>query len=188
MSKNYSVKVGTNPVRLSYANFDKPRAAAEGAKEKYSCVLLIPKSDKGCLKKLTEAMQEVFDNNESMFKGFRFSSINPIRDGAGDSPSGRAYQDEYKDFMVLNASNERRPVYQIREDGAVRDSMEPGEELYSGCWAKVGLTIYPYSVNAKTGLGVSLDLVRKVKDDTPFAGSVTAADYFGDDDDEDDEI
>ena len=189
MAKNFNAKVGTNPVRLSYCNFDKPRAAAAGAKEKYSCVLLIPKKDKGGYQKVLEACQEVFDNNPGIFKGYKLNSICPIHDGDGESPKGKEYPPEYKGFWVLNASNERRPKYEIKESGAVREAVDPGEEIYSGCWARVGISIYPFSVDANTGLGVSLDLVRKVKDDEPFAGTVSAADYFGDDDDDlDDDI
>lgn len=187
MAKNFNAKVGTNPVRLSYCNFDKPRAAAAGAKEKYSCVLLIPKKDKGGYQKVLEACQEVFDNNPGIFKGYKLNSICPIHDGDGESPKGKEYPPEYKGFWVLNASNERRPKYEIKESGAVREAVDPGEEIYSGCWARVGISIYPFSVDANTGLGVSLDLVRKVKDDEPFAGTVSAADYFGDDDEDDDE-
>ena len=184
MAKYFSQKVGTNPVRLSYCNLDKPRASAEGADPKYSCVLLIPKSDKGCLKKLRDAMTSVFNNNPGVFKGYKLSALDTIRDGAGTAPKGKAYPPEYADFWVLNASNKKRPVYEIKEDGAVRECMDPGEDIYSGCWARVGLTFFAYS-NATTGIGCSLDLVRKVKDDESFSGSVSAKDYFADDDDDD---
>ena len=54
--KRFTKKFGTNPVRLSYCNLDKARAITPGAKEKYSCVLLIPKTDKATVDGLKQAM------------------------------------------------------------------------------------------------------------------------------------
>ena len=47
-------KITTGKVRLSYTNLFKPRAFAEGGEEKYSVVLLIPKTDKAQVQKIMQ--------------------------------------------------------------------------------------------------------------------------------------
>ena len=53
---NNKTKVVTGIVRLSYANVWEPKAVTEGAKEKYSVSLIIPKDDKETLAKINAAM------------------------------------------------------------------------------------------------------------------------------------
>ena len=53
-----STQITTGKVRFSYCNLFTPRAAQEGAKEKYSVTLLIPKSDKATIQKIKAAMEE----------------------------------------------------------------------------------------------------------------------------------
>ena len=53
-----STQITTGKVRFSYCNLFTPRAAQEGAKEKYSVTLLIPKSDKATIQKIKTAMEE----------------------------------------------------------------------------------------------------------------------------------
>ena len=53
-----STQITTGKVRFSYCNLFTPRAAQEGAKEKYSVTLLIPKSDKATIQKIKSAMEE----------------------------------------------------------------------------------------------------------------------------------
>ncbi|MFR4700355.1 MAG: ssDNA-binding protein, partial [Christensenellaceae bacterium] len=52
-----STQITTGKVRFSYCNLFTPRAAQEGAKEKYSVTLLIPKSDKATIQKIRTAME-----------------------------------------------------------------------------------------------------------------------------------
>ena len=183
MAKFVSVKVGTpKPVRLSYVTLTTPKKFADGATAKYSAVLLIPKSDTETVKAIKKAAKECFDSNPSVFKDYDFASkFDKIYDGDGRAPKGKKYGDEYAGFWVLNASNSRKPALRDKNGNEILDE----SEIYSGCWAKVGLTIYAYN-NSDCGLGVSLDLVKKVRDDEHFAGGGEAKeeDYFSDDDDD----
>ena len=52
-----ATQIPTGKVRFSYNNLFTPRAAQEGAQEKYSTTLLIPKSDKATVKKIKAAME-----------------------------------------------------------------------------------------------------------------------------------
>ena len=179
--KKFSKKFGTGPVRLSYANLAKPQTPSNGGDPKYSAVLLIPKKDKNTVEALKKCYKEVYDNNSSMLGDYDLKSLIRMYDGDGASPSGKKYQDAYHGFWVLNASNVRKPKM---IDAAGEEILDVAEELYSGVWARVGITLYPYSNSGNTGIGVSLDIVKKHHDDDPLGGAIVEGDYFTDDDDD----
>lgn len=183
MSKFVSIKVGTpNPVRLSYVTLSKPKSFADGGTAKYSAVLLIPKKDTKTVEAIKKAAKSCFDSNASLFKGYKFESIfKAMRDGAGAAEKGKAYPEEYADYWVMNVSNARKPKLNDADGNELLDE----DELYSGCWAKVGMTMFAYNFNNVPGISVSLDLVKKHHDDERMGGGGDAReeDYFGDDDD-----
>ena len=181
MPKTYSAKMSTRPVRLSYVTIDEA-SVKKSLSGKYSVVALIPKSDKIALKNIKAKMLECYENNPSILGDFDFDTLVRIYDGAKAAPKGKKYPPEYKDFWVMNCSNKRPPLLQDANGEELLDS----REIYSGCWARLGLAFYPYSQQAGTGIGVSLDIIRKYKDDDSFAGSVVTEDYFGDDDEDED--
>lgn len=183
--KRFTKKFGTNPIRLSYCNLDKARAITPGAKEKYSCVLLIPKTDKATIDGLKQTMKEVYQNNPQIFEGYDLKSLVRIYDGDGSSPKGKKYDANYAGMWVVNASNSLKPKL-LMPDGS--EVLDVAGELYSGVWAKVGITIFPYSNSGNVGLGVSLDLIKKHHDDEPFGGVAREEDYFGKSSDDDEEL
>lgn len=186
MAKNFSVRVGTpKAVRLSYAHVLKPYAAAKDQEAKYSVQLMIPKTDKATKQALMDAARECFENNPAIFKGYDFEDLFSLQDGDGKSPKGKKYGSEMAGFWLRAASNKRKPKVIDKQRNEIMDE----DEVYSGCWAKVGLTMYPYSVSGNVGIGCSLDLVMKTKDDEPFGFSADPDSYgFTSDDDEDDDI
>ena len=185
MPKTYTAKLGTRPVRINYPAFVEPKAPNNNPNgtKKYSCVVMIPKTDKECLKQIKAKMGEVYENNPTMLGDYDFQSMLRIYDGAKASPSGKKYPEYYKDYWILNANNTRKPQF-IDKHGA--EILDIGTELYSGVWARLGLTFYPYSNSGNTGIGVSLDIVRKHHDDEPLGGVVSVGDYFTDDDEDED--
>jgi hypothetical protein len=54
---NKDTKVVTGKVRLSYCNLFQPRAVEEGQEAKYSCTILVPKSDKVTAGKIKAAIE-----------------------------------------------------------------------------------------------------------------------------------
>lgn len=184
MPKTFTNRIGTKAVRINFPNFVTPRAASEGGTPKYSCVLMIPKKDKEIAKAIKAKMREVYDNNPTILGDYDFDGLVRIYDGAKASPSGKKYPEYYKDYYILNANNSRKPQYL---DKAGEEILDVNEELYSGCWARVGLSFYPYSNAGNTGIGISLDIVKKHHDDEPLGSVVSAKDYFGEDEDDLDE-
>lgn len=182
--KTFTVRYGTPAVRINYPNFVTPRAATEGATKKYSCVIMVPKTSKEIVKAIKAKMKEVYDNNPTILGDYDFDSLVRIYDGAKSSPNGKKYPDYYKDYYIINANNSRKPQYLDKQGAEILDI---DEELYSGVWARVGLTFYPYASAGNTGIGISLDIVKKARDDEHLGSVVTEKDYFSDDDDLDDE-
>ena len=54
---NKDTKVVTGKVRLSYCNLFQPKASDDGQDAKYSCTLLVPKSDKITIQKIKAAVE-----------------------------------------------------------------------------------------------------------------------------------
>lgn len=72
------------------------------------------------------------------------------------------------------------------------DDFDIEEEIYSGVYAQVALSVFAYNFNGKKGVGFGLNGIRKVKDGERLGGVHVSADDFGDDlgdlDDDDDLI
>ena len=180
-----SSKVVTGKVRFSYVNIFKSRAFREGQDAKYSICLLIQKSDKATLHKLTVAMDEaVQEGISSKWGGKKPKNLHlPLRDGdeerAEEAP-------EYDGMMFLNANSTTKPGI---VDKDLNEILDP-DEVYSGCWGRASLNFFPYDSNGNRGVGVGLNNVQKLKDGERLgAARASAESDFGDgfeDDDEED--
>lgn len=181
-------KMTTGKTRLSYANLFKPRAFSDGGEEKYSVVLLIPKSDKEQIKKIKAELdatieQGLKDNwDGKMPKKF----WNPLQDGDEEKADEHP---EYGGMYFLNAKSNTAPVIVDRQRNEILDSTE----VYSGCYARASITFFPFGgKGAKTGgncgIGVALNGIQKLSDGEALgAGRIDPDKEFGDDfDDEDD--
>ena len=121
------------PCRLSYANIWEPKQVNGTGDPKYSCCLLIKKSDTNALAAIRKAIEAVKTDPASLAKwGGKLPPKlkEPLRDG-----------DEEKDdenyagcwFINANANADRRPRIIDRACNEVLDQ----DEVYSGCYAKV---------------------------------------------------
>jgi hypothetical protein len=52
-------------------------------------------------------------------------------------------------------------------------------EIYSGCYARVCVSLFPYNTAGKRGIGIGLEAVQKLRDGDPLGGGVSVADAFG---------
>ena len=69
MAKQNNTKVVTGIVRLSYANIWDPKAPVSGGDPRYSCSLIIPKSDKATVQKVEAAIEAAYKEGEAKLKG-----------------------------------------------------------------------------------------------------------------------
>lgn len=172
-----ATKVVTGKVRFSYVNIFKSRAFREGQDAKYSICLLIPKSDKKGLAKITAAMDEaVQEGIRSKWGGKMPKNLHlPLRDGdeerADEAP-------EYEGMMFLNANSNTKPGIVDKDLVQILDP----DEVYSGCWGRASINFFAYDSNGNRGVGVGLNNILKLSDGERLGGSrASAEDDFSDD-------
>ena len=181
-----STKVITGKVRFSYVNIFKSHAFKDGQDAKYSVCLLIPKEDKATIKKINAAIEEaVQEGIASKWGGKKPANLKlPLRDGdderADEAP-------EYEGMYFLNANSTQKPGI---VDKDLSEILDP-DEVYSGCWGRASINFYAFNTNGNKGVGVGLNNIQKLKDDTRLgAARASAESDFGDgfeDYDEDDD-
>lgn len=172
-----TTKVVTGLVRLSYVQIFNKRSFTEGTDAKYSLCVLVPKKDTKTLKKIQAAVKAAAEEGISTkFNGKKPSNMHlPLRDGdeerADETP-------EYKDMYFFNCKSDRKPGIVDKDRNEILDP----DEVYSGCWGRVSVNFYPYSVNGNKGVAVGLNNVQKLKDDQRLGGAAASAeDDFNDD-------
>lgn len=175
-----NTRIMTGKVRLSYVNVFKPRAAMEGQEEKYSCTLLIPKSDANTLNAIKAGMDAAKEVGLSGAWGGKLPPrvSNPLYDGDGVRPSdGEEFGAECKGHWVMTASAKADyppGIVDVRAQPIIDQS-----EVYSGMYARVSLNFFPYSVGGKKGIGCGLGNIQKLADGEPLSSAgIRAEDEF----------
>lgn len=177
---NELTNVTTGEVRLSYVRLFKPFAFKQGQEEKFSCTVLIPKTDVNTLTRINNAIAAATEKGVSdKWNGFRPPIIpNPVHDGDGLKDDGTERDPECKGHWVINASAKAD-----RPPEVVDANLSPiinQSEIYSGIYGKVCLSFFPYEFGGKKGIGCSLEAVQKLRDGEPLGGNrITAAQAFG---------
>nr|DAD98243.1 MAG TPA: DNA helix destabilizing protein [Myoviridae sp. ctiu99] len=172
-----SVRITTGKVRLSYANIWAPKSF-DGQPEKYSCSLIIPKSDTKTVGRIREAIKTLLADKDVQTKlGGKTKGLKmPLRDGDTDREDDPNYADCY--FINASATPEHRPLILDRDKNEVLDQ----SEVYSGCYCQASISLYAFNSNGNKGIGCGLRGIRKLADGEPLGGSVVTADEFDDDD------
>ena len=158
------------PARLSYANIWEARQSMEGDKMQYSCCLLIPKTDTATIQRIQKLMAKIESEAVTTKWGGKkpASYAHPLlRDGDTDPTKGG--DSNYAGCYFINAkANADHPPKIL--DARCNPVMER-DEVYSGCYANVKVSIYAYN-NPKGGKGLSAGLVaiQKTKDGARLGG------------------
>lgn len=171
---NQQTKVVTGEVRLSYAHLFEPFSNNEDQPAKYSTVLLIPKSDKRTLKALREAQEAALEKGkDGVFKGkIPKAWNNTLRDG--DEEADLEQNPEYEGHMFMSVSSKTKPGIVDRDVQPILDSTE----IYSGCYVRVSINAFPYSVQGNKGVSFGLNHVQKLRDGEYLGGRSRAEDDF----------
>lgn len=104
----------------------------------------------------------------------------PLRDGDIEKPDDPAYKDSY----FLNVKSKTKPGL---VDKDLNEIIDPSE-FYSGCFCRMSIVAFPYSVNGSTGISFALQNVQKLADGPSLGGKANAADDFSSLSDEDDDL
>lgn len=154
------------PCRLSYANIWEPKQVNGTGDPKYSCCLLIPKTDTATLVKLEAAIDAVKKDPKSLTRwGGKLPPKlkEPLRDGDEERDD-----DTYAGckFINANSSENRRPRIIDQRCNEVLDQ----DEVYSGCYANVKIGLFAYSASGNKGIGAGLEVIQKVRDGERLSG------------------
>lgn len=170
----------TNPVRISYVNVLKPKEDLSG-NLRYGCRVLIPKEDEALLKSFEAAVHsakkagiEKGKFTKAQANGPKFKT--PLRDGDVEFKAEIVKSPEHKGHMFFNCSS-FDPVGIVNVNGS---PITTSEEIYSGCWARLDLSFYPFNSGGSMGVAVGLNNLLKVKDDDRLDGRQNAAEAFKD--------
>lgn len=158
----------TGKVRLTYTFLWQPHASGnendedkkDDKEEKYSTCVLIPKGDQATIEKLNMALNYAVQLGQS--KGLWGASLPinfklPLHDGdAAYLEKG----EEYKGHWYLNVSSTRRP----RIVDLARNDIYDESEVYSGCYARVCINLFPFSRRGNRGIACGLEAVQKICD------------------------
>jgi hypothetical protein len=172
-------RVVTNEIRASYVHVAEPQSVNDGDK-KYSMSVIIPKSDKDTIDLINKAIDQAITDGITKFGGKRPNKAVlklPLRDGDVERDD-EAYQDAY----FINCNNKTAP--QVVD--AKRRPADPGI-IYSGCYCKVSISFFAFSVNGNKGIAAGLGNIQFLRDGEPLGGGhISAADDFGEAEEDDD--
>jgi Protein of unknown function (DUF2815) len=169
--------VSTGVVRLSYAHLWEAVAIDDDSDKKFSTAVLIKKDDKFTLDKLKSAIEFLKEEAKKKFGGKLPKNFKlPLRDGDEEKPEDENYAGHY----FLNASSKRKPGI-VKRVGEGLENITKEDEVYSGCYVRLGLNLYIFDVSGNRGIAVGLNNVLKVKDGEPLAGGSRPEDDFSDD-------
>lgn len=173
-------KVVTGKVRLSYVHVFEPYAGDSDDEEKYSCVLLIPKSDTKTLGKIEAAIKAAAEQGKnSKFDGSIPKNLQTtLHDG--DEEGDLEKNPEYEGHMYMSVSSKTKPGIVDADVNPILDSTE----VYSGCFARVSINAFPYNYKGKKGVSFGLNHVQKMADGDYLGGRSRAEDDFEPIDDE----
>lgn len=173
-------KVVFGPCRLSYTHlFNKFAPTGDTVGAKYMTNVLIPTGETETLKAIKKAIENAKTQGiTSKWGGKEPKKLDlPLRDGNDKD------DEVYADKFYLNAKSSTRPGIVDRNKVAIVDE----EEVYSGMWAIVSVTFYPYDTNGNRGVACGLNNVMKFKDDEKFGGRNSAENDFACIDNEEDD-
>ena len=164
-------KVVTGKVRFSYLHVFEPSAIEEGGEKKYSCSLIIPKTDKATLGKIGKAIEAAKEAGKAKLGGKIPANLKtPLRDGDEERPEDEAYENAY----FLNANAKTKP-------GLVDKALNPimdQEELYSGCYGRASVTFYAFNTSGNKGIACGLNNLMKLEDGENLGGRQSAENDF----------
>lgn len=174
-------KVVFGPCRLSYTHvFTKYAPDGDTDNGKYMTNVLIPKSEKQTVKALQQAIEAAKKaGTVSKWGGKEPKNLEmPLRDGDTDKDD-----EVYEDCFFINAKSSTRPGICDKNKNPIVDE----EEIYSGVYAYVSVSFYPYDKNGNRGIACGLNNIMKFKDGERLGGRTSAETDFADIDAEDDE-
>lgn len=164
----------TPECRLSFVRVKEPAPTPSGAL-KYSVQLIWEKEDD--LKIVEEAVQKAAEDkfDKKIFaNGWPHKVLmNPLRDGEEERPG----DPQYVGKIFASAKSDRQPGVVIKKGDKIVPLMD-FEEIYSGCYGRVSISVYAYDKAGNKGVAFGLNNIMKTRDGDRLDGRTAAQDDF----------
>ena len=137
--------------------------------------------DTKTVKAIQDAIEQAKQDGKTKFGGRIPANLKlPLRDGDIERPDDEAYQDSY----FINCNSKDKPQIVDKNVQPILDR----NEVYSGCYARVSISLYPFNTNGNRGIACGLGNIQKVAKGEPLGGRTRAEDDFEAYEDEDDDF
>ena len=175
-------QITTGEVRASYVYVFEPRQDEYGNEDKYSMMVLIPKTDLVTISKYEKALKAAKElGKNTKFGGKIPAKINePLRDGDEERPG----EPDYEGMYFMNISSKQKPQIVKKVNDQPYFITSP-DDFYSGCYAKVSINLFPYNTNGNKGIAAGMNNIFKTRDGDYLGGRSSAIDDFADEFDAD---
>ena len=175
-------KVITGKVRLSYVHLFEPYSPDEDKAPRYSCVILIPKTDKATMRSIREAQKAALENGVSSVFGGKLPREwhDTIKDGDDEDQTDLERNPEYAGHWYMSIAAKTKPGIVDQRREPITDS----SDVYSGCYARISMNAFAYNVKGNKGVSFGLNHVQKWADGDFLGGRSRAEDEFDDLDDD----
>ena len=147
---NELTNVTTGEVRLSYVHLFKPYAAMQGQEEKYSCTILVPKTDTDTMARINAAIEAAKQR------------------GTSDKWNGVAFGPECKGHWVFTAS--AKVDYPPEIVDRMGNPIINQSEVYSGMYGRVNVTFSHMRSEERRGSAAAWDRSRSCVTVRPWVG------------------
>lgn len=169
--ENLATRCVTGLVRFSYPDVFVAKAINAGDKPKFSCALLIKKTDKEGLARVRTALAaaEVImktANNGKLPPKYE----SPLHDGDVDKPEDDAYAGCY----FVNAKSDNKPGLVDANTDPILDK----DEFKAGDYGRASINFYYFDVPKSKGIAVGLNNLQKLKDGPALSSRSNAAADF----------
>ena len=164
------------PVRLNFPKLFTPAQINGEGDPKFSTMVLIDKDSTEIIKALRAAEKEATVNGKASKFGGKEPTHPTILKDADEDGSAEDYPETAGClYMSISASADRRPGVIDKDKQAVLDQ----SEVYSGVYANISVTAYPYTYGAKKrGISFGLNNVQVLGYGDSLAGGLRAVDEF----------
>lgn len=181
MAKLTETQVVTGECRLSFVHLTEPVKMNDSDKDaKYSCTVIIPKSDEKTVNAIKAAIQKAAENGKDKhFNGRIPTQINhTFKDGDTDVDDmgelKKLKYPEYENSYVIRLSTKFQPkILNIKREEIIEPS-----EIYSGMYGRVSMTFFAYSGDGRRGVSAVLNNVMKTRDGEHLTNQLSG-DEFG---------
>jgi hypothetical protein len=170
-------RVIVKKARLSFPYLFTPRPAAqEGQEPKFQVMLLIDKKDKATIKALRAAEDEAKEIGKSTkFSGKIPANLASIIKDADEDGTAEDYPEREGHLYMTVSSNQKFKPGVV--DKNVQEVMDQSE-VYSGVYANVSITAFPYNTNGNKGITFGLNNVQVLGYGDSLGGGKRAEEEF----------